>query len=71
MLDPAALPVTRPEPLTLATDEEAETHALLDADVPEPVNCVVDPIQVVNEPVIVGSGFTVMVAVVLQPLLLV
>ncbi len=48
-----------------------ETHGLEVAAVGEPVNWVVKPEQTVNVPVIVGSAFTVTVAVAVQPLLLV
>lgn len=58
---PAAIPVTSPEALTVATAGES------DAQVPPPVisdNCVVEPAQTVATPVIgatTGSGFTVTV----------
>jgi len=68
-LVPAATPVTTPVLLTVATAGVADTHGFTAAGVPEPVNVVVEPIQTVNVPVIVGKGFTVTVAVMLQPLL--
>jgi hypothetical protein len=71
MLVPAETPVTRPVLLTVATRGDADTHGLIAAGVPEPVSCVVDPKQTLRVPVIVGKAFTVTVAVVLQPLLLV
>ena len=68
---PAVTPVTKPVLLTVATAGVAETHGLVAAAVPEPVNWVVDPAQTVNVPVMVGAAFTVTVAVILQPLLFV
>ena len=68
---PAATPVTTPVLLTVATVGVPDTHGLVAAAVPEPVNVVVDPEQTVKVPVIVGKGFTVTVAVILQPLLFV
>jgi len=47
-LFPAATPVTRPVVLTVATDVVAETHGLLVAAVPDPVNWVVDPAHKVS-----------------------
>src|ERR1035437_7897558 len=70
-LVPAETPVTNPVLLTVATDGVADTHALDAAGVPEPVSCVVNPVQTFSVPVIVGSAFTVTVAVMVQPLLLV
>jgi len=70
-LVPAATPVTTPVLLTVATAGVADTHGFTAAGVPEPVNVVVAPTQTVNVPVIVGLAFTVTVAVMLQPLLLV
>ena len=49
--------------LTVATVVVAEVHALLAAAVPEPVKAVVEPIQTLVVPVMVGSAFTVTVAV--------
>jgi len=69
---PEATPVTRPVVLTVATDVLEDTQGLLDAAVPDPVNCDVPPLaQVFNAPVTVGSAFTVKVAVCWHPLLLV
>ena len=56
-------PVTSPVLLTVATAGVADTQALTAAGVPDPVSCVVDPIQTVSVPVIVGSGLTVTVTV--------
>ena len=68
---PGLIPVTIPVILTVATAGVADTHGLTAAGVPEPVKVVVDPSQIVNVPVIDGSAFTVTVAVMLHPLLLV
>jgi hypothetical protein len=56
---------------TVATPGVAETHAFDTAAVPDPVNWVVDPEQTLSVPLIVGNEFTVTVAVLVQPLLLV
>ena len=62
MVDPAATGVTVPDvvvvfivPLVASDD----AHALLAAAVPEPVNTVVEPIQTVAVPEIVGKAFIV------------
>ena len=68
---PAATPVTTPALLTVATPVFEDIHGLAAAGVPEPVNVVVDPTQTVSVPLIVGCAFTVTVAVLLHPLLLV
>jgi hypothetical protein len=68
---PAAMPVTTPALLTVATPVFDDVHGLTAAGVPEPFNVVVDPTQIVNVPVMVGRAFTVTVAVLLHPLLLV
>ena len=68
---PAATPVTKPVLDTPATAELDDTHGLTVAAVGEPVNCVVDPAHIINVPVMVGNAFTVTVAVITQPLLLV
>ena len=70
-LVPAATPVTKPVADTVATAGVADTHGVTAAAVPEPVNCVVAPTHAVKVPVIVGSAFTVTVAVIIQPLLFV
>ena len=62
-LVPADWPVTTPVLLTVATPGVAETHALLDAAVPEPVSCVVELTQVDNVPLIVGNALIVTVTV--------
>jgi hypothetical protein len=61
---PADTPVTNPVLLTVATDVFDDTHGLKAAAVALPVSWVVRPKQSFNVPVIVGSGFTVMVIVV-------
>jgi len=68
---PAATPVTTPVLLTVATAGVAETQGFTAAGVPEPIKVVVAPTQTVNVPVMVAAGFTVTVAVAVQPLLLV
>jgi hypothetical protein len=45
----------------------ADVHGLTAAGVPEPVNVIVDPSQTAVGPLIVGSGFTVTVAVLVHP----
>jgi hypothetical protein len=60
-LVPADTPVTRPVELTVATLVVADSHGDDGSGVPEPVNCVVAAMQVVNVPVIDGSGFIVIV----------
>ncbi len=66
---PGATPVTKPVPLTVATDGVAETHGFEAAGVPEPVNCVVfaPAEQIVKLPVIVGVGLITKFAAVRQP----
>ena len=71
ILVPAATPVTKPELLTVATEDDAEVQALLDAAVPDPVNCVVAPIHADAVPVIVGLGLMVTAVVCEHPLLFV
>ena len=56
---PAETGVTKPVLLTVATPCDAETHGLETAAVPDPVNCVVGPIQTLKLPAIVGNAFTV------------
>ena len=62
MVDPEATGVTVPEVVVVfivalvASDDD---HALLAAAVPEPVNTVVEPIQTLAVPVIVGKALTV------------
>ena len=70
-LVPAFTPVTTPVLFTVATAVLEEVHGLTAAGVPDPVSVVVDPLQTVSDPPIVGWLFTVMVTVLLQPLLFV
>ena len=70
-LVPAATPVTRPVPLTVATVVVPDTQGVVVAAVPEPVSCVIAPAQTVKVPVIAGAAMIVTVAVILQPPLLV
>ena len=70
-LVPAVTPVTRPELSMVATPGDAEIQGLVGAGVPEPVNCVVDPVQTLSVPVIVGDALTVTVTEMLHPLLFV
>jgi hypothetical protein len=60
---PAVTPVTRPVFETVAIEVLLETHGLVVAAVPFPLNCKVASLQTDVPPVIVGSGFTVMVMV--------
>src|SRR5678816_3865181 len=62
-LVPALTPVTNPVLLTVATPGVADTQGLTAAGVPDPVNCVVAPIQAIGVPVIVGNGLIVTVMV--------
>ena len=68
---PAAIAVTNPVEETVATNVLEDIQAFDDAAVADPVNCVVNPAQTFSVPVIVGNAFTVTVAVIVQPLLLV
>jgi len=68
---PADTPVTTPVLSTVATAGVADTHGLTAAGIPEPANAEVLPIHAFKVPVITGRAFTVTVAVVVQPLLLV
>ena len=60
---PAATPVTKPVEETVATEVFEDTHGLDEAGVPDPVNCVVEVPHTLSVPVIVGTTFTVTVAV--------
>ncbi len=61
---PALTPVTNPVLLIVATAGLEETHGVVVAAVPLPVNCVVPCAQITKVPVIVDKGFTVTVAVI-------
>lgn len=65
---PELTPVTRPELLMVATLVLLEIQ---DVTVPDPLSCVVPPIQVESVPVMAGKALTVNVEVDLHPLLLV
>ncbi len=72
VVDPAAIPVTVPLLLTVATLVLDDIHGeVLVAAVADPVNIVVEPTHTLMVPVIVGNEFIVTVAVVWQPLELV
>ena len=71
MLVPGFTPVTTPVLDTVATAGVEDVHGFTAAGVPEPVNVVVEFLQTVNVPVIVGCASTVTVTVLLHPLLLV
>ena len=62
-LVPLDTPVTTPVLLTVATAGVADTHGLTAAAVGEPVSGVVLATHTFSVPVIVGSAFTVTVAV--------
>ena len=64
---PGDKPVTKPVLLTVATDGTVDTHGLDAAGVPEALNCVVLPLQIVSIPAITGVVLTVTVSVVGQP----
>ena len=71
MLEPADTPVTTPVLLIVATAVLLDTHGVVAAAVPEPVNVVVLLAQTVAVPVIVGSPLTITFTVAVQPLLFV
>jgi len=66
---PAATPETTPAEVIVATEVVAETQGLEDAAVPEPERVVVEPIQALAVPLIVGKALIVTVCVAEQPLL--
>ena len=66
---PADILVTNPVASIRATALSDEVQAFVAAGVPEPVNWVFAPIQMVTVPDIVGKAFTVICVVVIQPLL--
>ena len=61
---PAETAVTRPVVEMVANEVLPETHGLVVAAVPFPINCKFASLQTDEPPVIVGSGFTAMVMVV-------
>ncbi len=66
-LVPAAIPVTTPVLLTVATDGVADDQGVVPSAVPDPTKVVVDPAQTIAVPVIVGVPLTVTIWVVVQP----
>jgi hypothetical protein len=58
-LVPAATPVINPVVLVVALLVVPETHGVDPAAVPDPVSCVVEPIQTFKVPLIVGRALTV------------
>ena len=60
---PAETPVTFPELSTVATPVFEDVQGVVPSGVPEPVNEVVDVPQISREPEMVGTLFTVTVAV--------
>ena len=62
-LVPVATPVTKPALLTVALVVVPETLGVDVAAVPLAINCVVEPIQTLNVPLIVGNGLTVIMIV--------
>ena len=70
-LVPAPVPVTSPLLFAMATSSVDDTHGLDEAAVPVPVSCVVDPKQTSIVPVMEGTAFTVTVAVLVHPPILV
>ena len=64
---PAETPLTTPRLSIVATAVFEDTQAFVVAGVADPVSVVVKPSQTVKVPVIVGSAFTVTLAVISQP----
>ena len=67
-LVPALKPVIMPPFVIVATAGVADAQGVVACAVDEPDNVVDEPTQTLNVPLIVGSGLTVTVAVVVQPL---
>ena len=65
---PDDTPVTTPLELTVATPVLADTHGLLVAAVPEPVNVVVLPTQTTAVPVMVTATGSVKVTTLVETL---
>lgn len=63
---PADTPVTTPADDTVATAGDAETQGLEEAAVPDPVSVVVDPMQALAVPEIVGAAGWVIVTLMLE-----
>jgi len=68
---PGFTPVTTPALVTVATPVLEDVHGFTAAGVPDPVNVIVAPSHTAVGPVIAGNAFTVTVAVLVHPLLLV
>ena len=68
---PAATPVITPVAETVATVVVADVQGVVAFAVAEPVKAVVEPMQVLNVPVIVGAAKTVTVALTVQLLVFV
>ena len=64
---PTATPVTTPVLFTVATAVFEETQGFVADGAADPLSTVVEAIQTSKVPVMVGSAFTVTVAVMLQP----
>jgi len=60
---PTDKPLTNPVELTVALAGVEDVHGVVAFAVPDPVNCVVEPIHTVNVPDIVGNGLIVTVNV--------
>ena len=61
LLSPGETPVTTPALVTVAIAVLDDVHGLVTAGVPDPVNALVVPTQILKLPVIVGKGFTLTV----------
>ena len=70
-LVPALTPVTMPPDVIVAMAGVADTHGVVACAVAEPDKVVDEPTQTLNVPLIVGKGLTVIVAVVVQPLVVI
>jgi hypothetical protein len=68
---PRIAPVTKPVDETEAMVEEAESQGVVAKAFPEPISCVVEPMQVFKFPVIVGRAFMVTLAFAEHPKLFV
>jgi len=63
-VEPTESPLTSPLESTVATLLSEDVQGFVAEGVPEPVSCEVAPLQKVKEPVMDGSGFTIIVKVV-------
>ena len=64
---PAETPVTIPPLVIVATPVVADVQAVVACAVAVPVNVLVEPVQTLKVPEMVGKAFTVIVAVVVHP----